>query len=619
MTKASARESMYQKVFMLFICILACGYYYSFFMNRAQVNLEIQVSQNSLFKIYWADDKQQFSEKKSVAQRVNPSQSTYTFSFINMGAFTTLRFDPIQYSGEAVIKTIKIFQKGYKPINVNLSEIQPLNQIISTTSSPEGLQFSSTGNDPFFLYLTHVEKEPFHWGRDLLIMALICITLITFISGCSSLLIDFSYVPIMMSMVLVLITAMAVISKRNSHPDEYVHLAAASYYQDNWLPPDIEDEDIEDTYSVYGMSRLNNGEIYYLLAGKAANFFQALNIGKLLSLRLFNVLLFSLIVIYTVYSAPARAVALPFLISPQIWYIFSYCTSDAFALFICFIAGCELVRPGSILNKALDSDSIVKRILPTLSVALLIGLLLLLKKNYYPFIAFFYICLLWRIFKSDSPGSRSTAIIRIIVLTVLAIGFAGIRIGMDYYVNGPDRQEKIMAMQEKTAHKWYKPSTELQNKHVHLYQKERGVPLKTLVFKANWFEKSFQTAVGMYGYFTIIAPDRYYEIAKWFALILLVYTYSNIFIRGSIEDSILAVFVGMLSVALIGVSLYHSWTMDFQAQGRYLFPILSMFGLLLGRCRMFFDTRLFVLSISQLYLLGLYSFIFIALVNIPRP
>ena len=71
-------------------------------------------------------------------------------------------------------------------------------------------------------------------------------------------------------------------------------------------------------------------------------------------------------------------------------------------------------------------------------------------------------------------------------------------------------------------------------------------------------------------------------------------------------------------MALIGVSLYHSWTMDFQAQGRYLFPILCMFGVLLGRCRQLFDTRLFILSVSQLYVLGLYSFIFIALINIPR-
>ncbi len=80
----------------------------------------------------------------------------------------------------------------------------------------------------------------------------------------------------------------------------------------------------------------------------------------------------------------------------------------------------------------------------------------------------------------------------------------------------------------------------------------------------------------------------------------------------------LAALVMVMSIALIGASLHHSWTMDFQAQGRYLFPLLSMFGVLLGRCRTIFETRLFVLSVTQLYLLGLYSFIFVALMNIPR-
>ncbi len=615
MTKATARESMYQKVFMLFICILASAYYYTFFIDRAQVVLEIEVSQKTFFKLYWADDSQQFSEKNSALQHLRPSQNKYEFSVPGLGGFTSLRFDPIQYGGEALLKNITISPKGYKSITVDLSELQPLNQVDNIISSAEGLQFSSTGNDPFFLYLPQFEKEPFIWFNDLFMMVSLCLILIIIVYYCSSLRGDFGFVPVMLSMVLMLVVIMAGISARNIHPDEYVHLAAASYYQDNWLPPEIEDEAIENTYSVYGMSRLNNGEIYYLLAGKSARFFKALNVDDLLSLRLLNVLLFSLIVLYTIHSIPARAVALPFLISPQIWYVFSYCTSDAFALFICFIAGCELIRPASLLNKALGSESVIKRILPTVTIALLLGLLFLLKKNYYPFIAFFYFCLLLRIVKPDSPGSRSTAVFRIIALTVFALCFAGIRIGMDYYVNGLDRQEKILTMQEKTAKKNFKPSTELEEKHIYLHKKARGIPLKSLIVKDKWFGKTFQTGFGMYGYFTIKAPPKYYEIAKWFALILLIYFLGTIFIRGSFEDSIVAIIAAMLSVALIGVSLYHSWTMDFQAQGRYLFPILCMSGVVLGRCRELFGARLFVLSVSQLYLLGLYSFIFVALVN----
>jgi uncharacterized membrane protein len=75
----------------------------------------------------------------------------------------------------------------------------------------------------------------------------------------------------------------------------------------------------------------------------------------------------------------------------------------------------------------------------------------------------------------------------------------------------------------------------------------------------------------------------------------------------------------MLSVALIGASLYRSWTIDLQAQGRYLFPILPMVGVLLARGRTLVDNGVFILFSIQLFALSLYSYIFIALIQIPRP
>ncbi len=520
MMEITGRESLQGKVFAVFLCVIACFYYYVFFMDRAQVSLEIEVSQETFFKIYWADEKQQFSEKKSVSQRLDPSQSTYDFSVPGVGGNTWLRFDPIQYSGEAVVNKLTISQQGYKTVTVNLEELRPLNQISSTTLSAEGMKFSSAGTDPFFLYPLQLEKEPIQLTDDLFMMALICVIVIGIGVCCSSLRKNVAFVPVMLAMVLVLIVTMAQLSAENAHPDEYVHLAATSYYKTNWLPPVIEDETIKDSYSVYGMSRLNNGEIYYLLAGKAAVFFEALNVDRLLSLRLFNVSLFILIVLSTVYSVPARAAALPFLVSPQVWYVFSYCTSDAFALFICFLATCELVRPSSFLSRALTAESLVKRILPTLIISLLLGLLFLLKNNYYPFIALLSVCLFWRIVSSvDDASSRAALLARIMVISVLALGFSGLRVGMDYYVNGADRDEKILAMQEKTARDIYKPSTPLQEKHAYLYKKERGISLKTLIVKNKWFEKTFNTGFGMYGYFTIAAPAFYYELARWFAVI----------------------------------------------------------------------------------------------------
>ena len=173
-------------------------------------------------------------------------------------------------------------------------------------------------------------------------------------------------------------------------------------------------------------------------------------------------------------------------------------------------------------------------------------------------------------------------------------------------------------MQEKMAKERFKPSTELSQKHIYLYMKDRGIPLKSLIVKDKWFGKTFKTGMGMYGYFTIRGPEIYYEIAQWFSVVLLVYTLGMVLIRGSTSDAVFLAAILSLAAALIGASLHHSWTMDFQAQGRYLFPILCMFGILIGKYKDLFEKRLFVLSVSQLYILGLYSFIFVALVNIPR-
>lgn len=207
---------------------------------------------------------------------------------------------------------------------------------------------------------------------------------------------------------------------------------------------------------------------------------------------------------------------------------------------------------------------------------------------------------------------------KIAALVVIAGLLAGVRIGADYYVNGLDRQGKIAAMQENMAHPWYKPSTELNKKHIGLYLKDRGISLTQMVVDHRWFEHTLQTAIGIYGYFTFAAPQSFYQIFKWILLILFAITGFLLMIRGSNEDRFFSMLALFLAVALLGVSLYRSWTIDFQAQGRYLFPILPMLGVLLARARELFDNRLFILCLVHLFLLSSYSFIFVGLALIPR-
>ena len=340
-----------------------------------------------------------------------------------------------------------------------------------------------------------------------------------------------------------------------------------------------------------------------------------MKIDRLLALRSFNILLFGLIFVYTVKSVGARMVALPFLLSPQVWYIFSYCVSDAFGLFLCFIVGCELVRENSFFNRIVDAD----KAMPVGSIivfSLLLAMLFLLKINYYPFIILIYSVILW--YWLRLPEGRTVIFVRILACTVLALFVASLRIGADYYVNGGERSEKLATMQERTAHHWYKPSTELDKKHVSMFMKERGTTLKELLVKYKWFSHSFETGFGKYGYFTISGSETYYKLMKWSIIVFLVYICGAVALRGDVEGRLLALLVGGLALALIAASVHRSWTIDFQPQGRYLFPLLPMIGVILAKNRQVLDNKLFILLTVHLFLLSLYSFIFVALPAIPR-
>ncbi len=607
--------------FGLLVCLLACSYYYFFFFQRTSVEIDIAVPQKTSFKLYWAEDGQSFAETRRAEVIVTPDRQRYRLFLTDLDSVALLRLDPMEYAGEAVIRSIYLKQPGWRPITVDLEQVTPLHDIESVVIDERGLSVTATGSDPFLLIIPDRQPAAVNWLAQGARYTLICGAILFFIAVCAPLRREFAYVPILLAMVFVLVLTMAAVSRPNAHPDEYVHLQAADYYTDNWLPPRVDDPAIEQTYSVYGVSRLNNGEIYYLLVGKLAKLVQAFYVPELFSLRLFNITLFAIVVLYAAASLPARMVAAPFLLSPQIWYLFSYCVSDAFGLFTCFVAACEAIRPRSWLNRFLFDPEYPgrRRVLAFVWLAVLLALLLLLKINYYPFIAFLAVIVCWRVFRTGDGEQRRAGLIRIGALIIVAGLLAGLRIGADYYVNGLDRQEKVAAMQEKTAHQWYKPSTELHKKHIGLYLKQRGTTLPEVIKQHRWFEHTLRTGVGLYGYFTIAAPEIYYQLFTWLLTIFLGVVLTTLLIRGGAENALLTLLAVALTLALLGAALHNSWTVDFQAQGRYLFPMLPMLGLLLAKARHLFDNRVFIICVAHLFILSLYSFVFVALPAIPRP
>lgn len=598
------------------VCVLVCFYYYYFFYNRAMVEIDLHVEQPSVLKIYWADQDEPFSEKQRTMISVIPDKWQYSFFLTDLDDVSRLRVDPFQYVGSGKIGVITLSQKGYEPLTLDLSAAIETNDIENKIDGGQITQIRSDGIDPYFVIEPATRKQPVNWFTEMVRYGLICVCIILAAYICAPLQNDYGFIPVLLVVVLTLNVVMATVSKRNTHPDEYVHLEASAYYQQHNLPPAVEDDEIKHTYSAYGISRLNNGEIYYLLAGKFSLLFKALHVDNLLALRAFNIFLFGLIFLYSVKFVEARLVALPFLLSPQIWYIFSYCVSDAFGLFLCFLAGCEITRKDSFFNRILDHHSDSFPYVSAVAVALLIGLLMLLKINYYPFIILLYAVIFWRCV--TQRDGRKSVFYRVIAFTLLALLFAGLRVGADYYVNGMDRQQKILAMQEKRAHHWYKPSTELHKKHVSMYMKERGVTLKEMIIKYKWVAHTFETGFGKYGYFTISGSESYYRLMKWCAIIFLAFVYATVLIKGNLETRLLALLAAAMAAALVAASVHRSWTVDFQAQGRYLFPLLPMLGVVIAQTFTTYNSRILTLVTLHLFLLSFYSYVFVALPAIPK-
>jgi hypothetical protein len=618
------KDSKYLRyLFILFVCLLACGSYYFFLVANARVVVDIEVTEPSTFQIYWAAPGENYSEARMSLVPVTTKKKIYSFHLTDIGKVERLRIDTQQYAGDATIHTLSITQEGYLPLHFDgragFDLLTPLNQVETFSIDENGLRVRSEGKDPHFELKLNPEQSGLDYGWLLARFIGLAGAVLLLLHGVRPLLEDLKIVPVFLAGTLMLICTMSATTAYNAHPDEYVHLAATSYYADHWLPPEVNDPGIVDSYSVYGGSRLNNGEIYYLFSGKVYQLLKVFEVPDLLAKRMFNVLLFGGIFFYCVRNVYARLVAIPLLVSPQLWYLFGYCDSDAFAVFITFVAASQLLDPGSLLHRYLKGEGGRAIITGIMVLPFFLGILFLLKKNYYPFIALFYLGLsLKLLFSEQYYWERKDAIKRIVVITLLGAMICGLRIGVDYAVNGVDRAEKIEGIKEQLALHEYKPSTPLEEKNPLLLYRDRGHTLPDLVNKFHWDKQSFESAFGVFGYFTIWSPQQYYELVKWTGLALLIFIFGSVLFRGGIAGNVMSFSTLGLSAALIGASLYQSWIYDFQAQGRYLLPILMMLSIVYGWNYRVVNRKVLVLFTGCLYALATYCFIFQALLRLPK-
>jgi hypothetical protein len=444
---------------------------------------------------------------------------------------------------------------------------------------------------------------------------------------------------------LVLMAAMALTGEYNHHPDEVHHFEAAKYYKNHFLPPEIGDESVRDSYSVYGVSYLNYHWLEYFVAGKFI-FLTAPVIGNdLLAARFFNVFLFFVLAVFFLYRARSdgnEELIFPcfLLVTPQIWYIFSYINNDAFALAASLVTASQIANPKSAANEFLQAESFSTRISGGLVFGALLGVLLILKTNYYAFLIFAALWLLYRFpimnLSGSAPKLNFNRLKKYALLAVVALSILTFRCALDFYVNGEtnfvglsyvnyflgnfeDNRSRLLNYQEEVAAAPYKPSTvenDLSKTDSALKLKAKGTSFKDIFRHWRWHESSFKSFVGVYGYMNILAPRVYYQLMTLLYVAFGCWFFVSLIRRKQREDIIQAlIFLFGFSLTIF-ISAYLSWSYAFQAQGRYLFPIIAMACLLVYSNRRHLNNSIFYAFVGGAFLASAYSFIFVALARI---
>ncbi len=433
---------------------------------------------------------------------------------------------------------------------------------------------------------------------------------------------------------IVLSASMALVSNYNRHPDEPNHLSAALFYTNHFLPPVIGDPAVRESYSVWGVSYLNYHWAEYFFAGKFVFLVSPLLRDPVTAARSFNVFLFaSLAGLFFIHSRDDNTefiIPCFLLITPQIWYIFGYSNNDAFALFVSLLITHQIAYSKSWLREFLQSDTLMSKLRGGILSGTLIGLLLICKPNYWVFLMF---AALWMLvsFPLNTLSVKKYALMALVAASICAF-----RVGLDIYVNNETNfagasyinyffggfeqgKGKLLAYQDEIAEYEFKPSTlenDLPNSRAEVKLRAKGTTLVEMFTKWKWHKLAFESFVGGYGYMNLWASKGYYYAMLILYFLFGAYLVSMIILSKNREAiTQLGLFI-LGAVTTVLISVYLSWNYAFQPQGRYLFPVIAMLGLLVHANRHILHGFVVNAFLVAAFCLSAYSFIFVALAKI---
>ncbi len=474
---------------------------------------------------------------------------------------------------------------------------------------------------------------------------------------------------------LISLLATVAISEYSVNPDERLHEVDARYFRTHWAPPALDDPAMADNFrtSPYGVSYLTEWNVVYLIAGKATQLLASIDADERTTFRLFNVALFVLLLLtLTAIRAPPGAYLI-LLVTPQLWYLFSYFNGDALPFAAGMVAATLVLMPSGRVVPVLRKESPVDlRGLAELALfCACLGLMLISKKNYWPVVAFIVLSLAVRTLDLRAPVAAALATLLVLGVGTVAAGplfvaecgpmitipaamatLAALAIciraaymllreplmrsrilqltltlGMSLLVavpwiaidqaRNPDKAETVELLRETYAADKFKPSYPLADTYPGLRMREKGYTLPQLLSPPlSWGDVSYRSFLGAYGYMEFFNSSTQNRLATLLLVILIACGLAVGRASGSLSGAQIFICIGSL-VAMIGASLLHSWTYDFQPQGRYVLgALIVLLPLTLVPVRGAKLNVLYAALAIGFFSLSAYSYIFVALPNL---
>lgn len=409
--------------------------------------------------------------------------------------------------------------------------------------------------------------------------------------------------------IFVLVGIVSLFSITYAHPDEDVTRLAIDYYIHKWGLPNFADNEALCTFSNNGATRLSELTPYYFIAGKFGWIFKYI-FGFSAYYRMFNFILLCILVLICFKNCRKNKWIFCFFIAvPQVWYIFSYATSDAWDYFLSFIICFELMGTQSLYKRMSNSTNKLKSFFSNIIIGGGLGVLWFGKENYYVVFVIVFLYLLLELFQVEKKKQKNCLKNYIEILS----GFICIlifRYGMDLVYYGGRKKQLILTASENSNYLNFVSSG--------LNFREKGISLKDMLFSKGFIINSFHSFFGKYGWMSYDGDDTYY-----FIMLILFSIVIAMLIKFFVKTDNIKYKYGYLSIFIfscilsVSLSVFHSWTGDFQPQGRYLFPCL--FGIMPFVSKINFDLsecKGFMILINEYIFVGIYGFIFAGIVNV---